>query len=125
MEDISGIIMMPAVMREAWREPDTIEDAEACLETCTAYSAELERFAYSEAERDKEFYESFRSMLNRYYMIFQKDYALVEFIKNEQIDYALAQVKKARQAQLDEKLKNMAKTKQHSAGQAVSRKTSE
>jgi len=123
MGDISGIIMMPAVMREIWRNPSIVKDAEACLKTCAAYSAELERFAYSTAERNREFYETFRNFLSKHSPIFQEDYSLVEFITNEQIDYALAQVKEARKAQLDEKLTDMTKAKQPPEKKAFSRKT--
>jgi hypothetical protein len=123
MKDISGIILMPAVMREIWRNPSIVEDDEACLETCTAYGAALERFAYSEEKRDREFYEQFRNMISRYSLIFQKDYSLVEFITNEQIDYALAQVKEARQEQLDEKLADITKAKQPPEKPSVSRRT--
>jgi len=122
-ENIACIVMMPAVMREAWREPDKVEDAEAFLRTCTAYSSELERFAYSEEKREQEFYERFRNFLSRYSPIFQKDYALIEFITDEQIEYALEQVKEARNAQLAEKLTGTVKAKQLPVRPSVSHKT--
>lgn len=122
MKDISGIIMMPAVMREIWRDPSIVEDNEACLETCTAYSSKLEQFAYSDAEKDREFYENFRNFLSKHSLIFQKDYALIEFLTDEQINYALAQVREARKARLDEKIEQKVKAKQPQK-QAFSHKT--
>jgi len=96
-KDITGIILMPAVMREIWKHPETIEDSEAFLEVCTAYKKELDQFTYIK-ERTKDFYTNFKDMLSRYSMIFQKDYALIEFLEHEQIDYALERVKEAREA---------------------------
>jgi hypothetical protein len=97
-EDLAAIVLMPAVMREIWKDPEKAEDIEASLETCAAYKKQLDGFAMDETEKTPEFYERFRTMLSRFSLIFQKDYALVEFIDNEQIDYALEQVRTAREA---------------------------
>lgn len=96
-KDLTGIILMPAVMREIWKHPETVNDAEAALEVCAAYKTELDRFAFTE-ERDDKFYENFKDMISRYSPIFQKDYAFVEFLKNEQIDYVLERVREEREA---------------------------
>lgn len=95
-EDITGILLMPAVMREAWKNPDYIKDIEACMETCKAYSAEIDSFANSTAERTKEFYDKFRITLNTYCLIFQKDYPLLKYLTNKQIDNALEKIREAR-----------------------------
>ncbi|MBD3304383.1 hypothetical protein GF343_04510 [Candidatus Woesearchaeota archaeon] len=95
-ENIACIVMMPAVMREIWRDPSIVEDNEACIKTCASYSAELERFAYSEEKRRPEFYESFRNFLNKYSPIFQEDCSLIEFITDEQIDFAIRRIREER-----------------------------
>ena len=96
-KDLTGIILMPAVMREIWKHPETIEDSEAFLEVCTAYKTDLDKYAFAQ-ERNNGFYESFKDMLSRYSMIFQKDYALVEFLENDQIDKVLGRIREERMA---------------------------
>ena len=95
-EDIAAMVMMPLVIRESFRNPDGVEDMEACLNTCASYSAEIDRFALSNENRGPEFYASFREVVSRYSPIFQDDYPILEFITDAQIDTALEQVKKAR-----------------------------
>ena len=95
-EDIAAIVLMPAVIREAFKNPDVIEDVEACLKTCESYTSEIDRFALSNENRGPEFYASFREVVSRYSPIFQDDYPILEFITDAQIDTALEQVKKAR-----------------------------
>ena len=96
-EDITAIILMPAVIREVWRNPASAEeeDIEACLEVCAVYHQQLDSFAFND-KRPNSFYEDFRKMLSRFSPIFQKDYPLVEFITNKQVDYALEKIKEAR-----------------------------
>ena len=96
-EDLTAIVLMPAVMREIWKHPEKAEDAEAFLKVCTAYKRELDQFVFKK-KRAKDFYENFKEMLSRYSPIFQKDYPLIEFLENEEIDYVLKRVREERMA---------------------------
>ncbi len=109
-EDIAAIVMVPAVMREAFRDPAGIEDMEACLKTCTAYSAEVDRFAFSKEERTRDFYERFRGLLSKYTLVFQDDYALIEFLTDAQIDYALEKIREAKGEKSFERIDASAET---------------
>lgn len=96
IENITTIVLMPAVMREIWKHPETIEDSEAFLEVCTAYKTDLDKYVFAQ-ERNNGFYESFKDMLSRYSLIFQKDYPMIESLDNKQIDQVLEKVRKARE----------------------------
>jgi len=101
-EDIAAIVMMPAVLREIWKNPDEFEDAEAVIKTCESYTEDLDKFALDPRERDTAFYERFRTMLNTYVLLFQRDYERLEFITDSEINYALEQVKEARTEHADQ-----------------------
>ena len=95
-EDIAAMVMMPLVIRESFRNPDGVEDMEACLNTCASYSAEIDRFALSNENRGPEFYASFREVIIRYCSVFHTEYPIVKDITDAQIDTVLEKVKEAR-----------------------------
>ena len=95
-EDIAAIVLMPAVIREAFKNPDVIEDVEACLKTCESYTSEIDRFALSNENRGPEFYASFREVIIRYCSVFHTEYPIVKDITDAQIDTVLEKVKEAR-----------------------------
>ena len=101
-EDIAAIVMMPAVLREIWKNPDSVEDVEAALKTCESYTEDLDKFALDPQERDDAFYDRFRKLLNTYVLIFQRDYEQLEFASNDELAYALEQVKEARTEHADQ-----------------------
>ncbi len=66
------------------------------LNVCKDYRKDLDEIAFNESYRTPVFYYEFREFLASRDFFFQEDYAILEDITNEQIDYVIEKVKEER-----------------------------
>lgn len=98
-EKIASLIMMPTMLQYAYAILETEEiaedTAEDTLQVCSNYQEDLDGFVNSDY-RTPAFYYSFRQFLAERDFLFQEEYALLEKITDEQIDFAIKRIQEER-----------------------------